>query len=289
MTQNNPLWDTVEPILCDIMPFEWKKAAVIGVSFGAAAAITLLVVGGFGYWLFNREKGMNSTAIKAVSSTAWQTSDLDATKRTMTPNGFELYFVLANTTSHDYTLPEDVKLFNRDAKTDALTEFYGKPDHAFLIPAKDKAEIRIHADYGCSDENIDTGVTKQRDPQTCYNDNLGEVKGFLALDYKNQIRIELPKPTLHATPANPPVQGKDLPPDKGDVFDRVAACDRAEHLTTSCKAKNISVGKDNPAYYDGWQDPLPLLPVPPNSYELDPSPQVCGIVYQWRNFCRAQK
>lgn len=271
------------------MPFEWKKTAVFGAAFGIAVSITLLLIGGFIYWLSNRPKGLDTTAIKVVSSRASQTFYLDADKNVIAPHGFELYFVLANTTAHDYTLPEDVKLFKRDTKTEALTELSGKPDHAFLIPSKDKAEIGISIEDACSDLNMDTGVTTQQDSQRCYNEAVGALNGFLVLDYKNHIRIELPKPTLNPTPANPPVQVQDLPPDKGDVFDQAAACLRAERLAHSCKAKHISVGKDNFAYYNGWETPLPMLPVPPRSSELDPSPEVCGIAYQWENFCRAHK
>ena len=217
-------------------------------------------------------------------------------KKEITPNGFEMYFVVANTTGHDYTLPDDVKLFKRDAKTGALSELNGKLDHAFLIPAKDKAEIRISLDYSCADEDMVTGVTTKRDSRKCYDDAVGSVNGFLALDYNNHMRIELPKPALAPTPPNPSVQVKSqpsdkagLPPDKGDIFDRVAACQRGERLAKACKAQHFTVGKDNFAYYDGWETPLPSLPVPPASYELDPNQADCGTAYQWQNFCRSKK
>ena len=239
---------------------------------------------------------MNTAAIKAVSASVSQTFNVNDEKKEITPNGFEMYFVVANTTGHDYTLPDDVKLFKRDAKTGALSELSGKLDHAFLIPAKDKAEIRISLDYGCADEDMVTGVTTQRDSQKCYDDAVGSVNGFLALDYNNHMRIELPKPALAPTPPNTPVQVKSklsdkagLPPDKGDIFDRVAACQRGERLAKACKAQHFTVGKDNVAYYDGWETPLPSLPVPPASYELDPNQADCGTAYQWQNFCRSKK
>jgi len=278
------------------MPFEWKRPAAFGAAFGVATAITLLIVGGFIYWLSNRPKGMNTAAIKAVSASVSQTFNVNDEKKEITPNGFEMYFVVANTTGHDYTLPDDVKLFKRDAKTGALSELSGKLDHAFLIPAKDKAEIRISLDYSCADEDMVTGVTTQRDSRKCYDDAVGSVNGFLALDYNNHMRIELPKPALAPTPPNTPVQVKSklsdkagLPPDKGDIFDRVAACQRGERLAKACKAQHFTVGKDNFAYYDGWETPLPSLPVPPASYELDPNQADCGTAYQWQNFCRSKK
>jgi hypothetical protein len=270
------------------MPVEWKRPAVFGAAFGVATPITLLICGGSIYWLLNRPKGLDSTAIKAVSSRASQTFTVDDEKKEITPSGFELFFVLANTTGRDYTLPEDAKLFKRDVQTGALSELNGKLDHAFFIPAKDKAEVGIEIEYSCGVHNMDTGVTTQQDSQSCYNEAVGSESGFLVLDYSNRVRIELPKPTLTPTPHNPPVQTKDLPPDRGDIFDRVAGCQRAEHLANSCKANHISVGKENVAHYDGWEDPLPSLPMPPPSHELDPSPQVCGTAYQWQNFCRSK-
>ncbi len=267
------------------MPFEWKKPA----AYGVATAATLLIVGGLILWLSNRPKGLDSRAIKAVSSRASQTFTVNDEKKEITPSGFELYFVLENTTARDYTLPEDAKLFKRSSQTGALSELKGKLDHSFLIPAKDKAEVGIEIEYSCGDFNMESGVTTQRDSQSCYGDAVGSESGFLILDNNNRVRVELPKPTLAPTPANPPVQTKALPPDKGDIFDRVAGCQRAERLASSCRAQHISVGKENVAHYDGWETPLPSLPVPPASYELDPSPQVCGTAYQWQNFCKAKK
>ena len=183
-----------------------RKKAVFGAAFGMAAALTLIVAGGFIYWLSHRPKGMDATAIRAMTSSATQTFVEDDAKRDLTPSGFQLIFVLANTTGRDYTLPADVKLFKRDGRTGALSELDGKPRHSFLIPAKDRAEVWIDIEYSCADLNMETGVTTQRDSQTCYNDAVGSVSGFLALDYSNHIRIDLPKPSLMPTPANPPVQ-----------------------------------------------------------------------------------
>lgn len=188
------------------MPFEWKKAAIFGAAFGIAAAITLLAAAGLIYWLSNRPKGLDPAAIKAVTSSAVETFTLDEGKRELTPSGFDLSFVLANTTGRDYTLPEDVKLFKRDATTGALSELKGKPRRAFFIPAKERAEFEIEIECSCADMDMATGITTQRDSQTCYNDAVGTVSGFLALDYSNNIRIDLPKPALTHTPANPPVQ-----------------------------------------------------------------------------------
>ena len=178
------------------MPFDWKKPAVFGAAFGVAAALTLPIVGGFIYWLSNRPNGMDTTSIKAVGSRASQTFTVNDEQKEITPSGFELYFVLANTTGLDYTLPEDVRLFKRDGQTQALSELKGRLDHAFFIPVKEKAEVGIEIDYSCSNLNMVTGVTTQRDPVSCYNDAVGAVSGFLALDYKNHIRIELPKPRM---------------------------------------------------------------------------------------------
>ncbi|MGO4516393.1 hypothetical protein AB4Y89_11400 [Terriglobus sp. 2YAB30_2] len=182
------------------MSIEWKKTTIFGATFGIAAAITMFLAGGVISWLSNRPKQLDTTAIKAVDSRATQTFTIDDARREITPSGFTLGFVLANTTGRDLTVPEDVKLFKRDTKTQALSELNGKLDHAFFIPAKDKAEVEIRLEYSCADLDMKTGITTQRDPQICYNDAIGSVSGFLALDYGNHIRIELPKPTLASAP-----------------------------------------------------------------------------------------
>src|SRR5262249_48963513 len=136
------------------MPFEWKRPAAFGAAFGVATAITLLIVGSIIYWVSNRSKGLDSTAIKAVSSRASQTFTVNDEKKEVTPSGFELYFVLVNMTSRDYTLPEDAKLFKRDVQSGALSELKGRLNQGFFVPAKDRAEVGIEIQYSCSDYNM---------------------------------------------------------------------------------------------------------------------------------------
>ena len=66
------------------MPFEWKRPAVFGAAFGVGIAITLLTVGGIIYWLSNRPKGLDTKAIKAISSRASQTFDVNDEKKEIT-------------------------------------------------------------------------------------------------------------------------------------------------------------------------------------------------------------
>ncbi len=268
------------------MSFNWKKIAIFGAAFGAAAGLALSAIGGLVLWLESRPSGMDNSSVKAVTSRASQTFNLSQDQKAMIPTGFELYFVLSNTTRRDYTIPEDAKLFGRDAQTGALSELKGTLDHAF-IPAKDKAEVGLVIEASCGDRDMETGVTTQRDSQTCYRDAVGSDSGFLILDYSNHLRIELPRPTLIPTPSNPPVQTTEVPPDKGDIFDRVAGCQRAERLINVCRAGHIKARKDEFSDLGGFPTPLPTLPASSSSSEQGADPTVCGTAYAWRNFCRA--
>jgi hypothetical protein len=112
--------------------------------------------------------------------------------------------------------------------------------------------------------------------RTCFDDALADVAGFVALDHSSKIRIELPKPVLATGQAKneqknvTDSEGNLLAPDKGDVFDRIAACQEADRLVTECNAKNLGTNKPW-VKYGGFSKPLPSLPTPPKGYKLDAS------------------
>ena len=133
-----------------------------------------------------------------------------------------------------------------------------------------------------------------RDVRTCFDDAVADVGGFVALDYSSKVRIELPKPILapgqdkSEQKKTTNSEGNLIAPDKGDMFDRVAACQEADRLVTECNAKNL--GADKPwVKYGGFSKPLPPLPTPPKGYKLDASESVCKVVIEWQNFCRTHK
>lgn len=274
---------------CQLMPIDWKRSAVVGASFGLAVAVALIAAAGLFYWYSSRPQPWDASTVRGISTTVSQTFDLDEQHKQFTASGFMLVFVLENTSRRDYTVPQNLRLFERSSKTGALEEVKGKFDHSFVIPAKDKTEVNASIEYGCSDEDLETGKTTERDGPTCFKDAFGDVTGFVGFDDSTHTRLNLPKPVFYGGSSAPVNASKDLPPDKGDIFNRVAGCQKAERLANLCKAQHINVGKDNVAFYNGWETPLPSLPTPPTGYELDPSPSDCGTAYQWQNFCRAQK
>ena len=114
----------------------------------------------------------------------------------MKASGFSLRFALTNNTGRDYIVPPNVKLFKRQAGTQALEEFNGKVEHAFLIPAHESAQLTIQADYSCGLSDLDSGHVSERDEPTCFHDAFSDVSGFVALDEDSKVRLNLPKPTL---------------------------------------------------------------------------------------------
>ena len=68
---------------------------------------------------------------------------------------------------------------------------------------------------------------------------LGTPTGFVALDYENKLRVNLLKPALTAA-RKENAQGSKasrlLPPNEGDIFDRVAACQGADRLVSLCSS-----------------------------------------------------
>lgn len=211
----------------------------------------------------------------------------------MKASGFSLRFALANNTGRDYTVPPNVKLFKRQASTQTLEEFNGKLEHAFLIPAHERAQLTIRADYSCRIADLDGGHETERDEPTCFHDAFGDVSGFVALDEDNKVQLNLTKPTL-VTAKDEKGTGESKAeslskPDRGDVFDRAAACQQADEFVALCKKKNIRPPPGSFAAYGGYADHLPEWTSPPTGYKLDATPQSCEVAMEWQNFCRRVK
>lgn len=145
------------------MAFDWKCPAVIGASFALTAVVVVLaLLGGF-YWYRFRPQSWDASTIKGITTTAAETFNLDEQKHEFTASGFVLTFVLENTSKSDYTVPENLRLFERSSKSGALEELKAKLDHPFAVPAKEKTEVRATVDYGCSEGDMTTGKTSERD------------------------------------------------------------------------------------------------------------------------------
>jgi hypothetical protein len=178
---------------------EWQKVFLRGVGLGFGGAIALAAVALSIHWFSSRPKSWDLKAISCVSAKAGPYSEYDPQTRKLKTLGFSLEFALANNTSRDYTVSQNLKLYKRLAATGALEEFSGKLEHGFLIPARDRAQITIDADYKCGILDLATGDETERDEATCYRDAFGDVIGFVALDEGNKIEISLPKPAPPTT------------------------------------------------------------------------------------------
>ena len=180
-----------------------------------------------------------------------------------------------------------MRLLRRDSNSKALADFAGKLDHAVLIPAGERAELTIDTEYSCA--TIDAaGHETQRDESTCFNDAFGDTTGFVALDDESKTRLNLPKPALatgkKANGQEKKAEGKASPllaPDRGDIFDRVAACEEADRLVSLCRRQNFKLPKDSFV-----PDTLRDLPQPPKGFKLDPSVDTCELAGEWQNYCR---
>jgi len=241
-------------------------------------------------------------------------------------SGFRLEFVLENKTRNDYTVPSDFKLFSRDDRSSALSEIKVTFDHPFVVPAKERAEVTADIEYSCRTENMETGITTERPADDCFNEEFGHMSGLVGFDSATHTRVDIPKPTFQGgipageasarpgpganndlgfRPAKPVEHGpwedyqkpraddrvRMTAPDKGDTFDRIAACMVADKLVISCKAQHFPPRHiaGDPYAELSWQDPLPTLPRPPAGATLDPNAGTCGAAYQWDNYCRAKK
>ena len=271
-----------------------KRVTVFGAASGAGAVLAIALVIGMVHWYQSRPEPWHTNAIVGLSATATQTFNYYPESREMKPLGFTFSFIVENKSGRDYTIPKDLKLLKRDKKSEALVEFPAKLDHPYVVLAKDRAEIPVSVEYSCSTFDLDTNRESVRNVRTCFDDALADVAGFVALDYSSKIRIELPKPVLATGQAKneqknvTDSEGNLLAPDKGDVFDRIAACQEADRLVTECNAKNLGTNKPW-VKYGGFSKPLPSLPTPPKGYKLDASESVCKVAIEWQNFCRKQK
>ena len=225
-----------------------------------------------------------------MSTTVFETFDFDEKQRSFVGSGFMLTFVIQNTGAKDYTLPQNLRLFKRSDKTGALEEVNMKLDHAFIVPAKDSAQFNASVEYGCSDEDTETGKVTERDGVKCFNDAFGNVTEFVGFDDNTHTRLNLPKPVFYAgTKTESKGAANGMAPDRGQPWEKYGACSQAYKLVPICKKRGISLDAAKDAA-DGWTPvgPLPTLPVPPHGFTLQPDEAVCRAVYEWDYYCRQQ-
>ena len=175
-----------------------KRVALFGACFGVAAALTVIVAVVVRQWYASR-KPWDADSIRCLSSSAHEfyNDPPSSGPWTWKAGGFEFSFVLENTTNRDYTVPQDLQLLEREESSGALDDFVGaKLDHSFLIPAKERALLRVTVERSCSTIDSETRHETERDPQTCFKDAFGTVVDFVGLDSQTRTRLNLPKPGL---------------------------------------------------------------------------------------------
>ena len=249
-----------------------------GVTIGLCA--TLLVMN----WYLNRPKAWNSKAISCVSSRArpfFITQEGQVSK----VGGFTLKFALANNTGKDYHLfPSNLRLFARQAATGALEEFNGTMDASLLIPDGERAQLVIYVHYICTESSKES----QRDEATCFQDAFGDVSGFVALDNDVRFRIDLPKPTLERSKDDNKRTGailERLRPDRGDMFSRRAACERADDFLAACRKNGVRPQLGSPSPNSKDVEHLPEWGDPP----VTVTSGSCEIALKWEDFCRESR
>jgi hypothetical protein len=194
---------------------DWKRPVLWGSAFGVAAGLTLLVGLGFIYWFTSRTKEWNSVAIKGISTTASQYFSFDESDKVskFKGDGFHIAFIVENKTGKDFTLQQNTTFYKREVKSQALEEIKLTLEHAYVIPAHERAEVVSSMESSCREENVETGITRERDGKECFQDALGDVSEFVAFDYDSRIRLNLPKPVFYAGAEPTPKASNNSTPD----------------------------------------------------------------------------
>ena len=266
----------------------WKRPVLWGAAFGAAAVLTLFVCLALIHWYTSRPKGWNADAIKGISTTASQYFSFDESDKVskFKGDGFDISFIVENRTGKDFTLQQSTKFYKREVKSQALEEIKLTLEHPYVIPAHERAEVVANMESSCREDNVDTGITRERDGSECFQDALGDVSEFVAFDYDSRIRLNLPKPVFYAgTESTPKTTNNGIAPDNAKPWDEAWACSEARRLTPICKQSKIEL--DQAQAFERYEiSPLPTLVRPPKDSVLQPSTETCIVMYQWDHYCR---
>jgi len=274
-------------------PRNWKiillRSAGLGGGFAVGAA---LLLGGIIWWS-NRPKPWSEKAVTA-KPTELYTRQIGAELR------LEFHYAFTNHTNSEYTLPsaESGALMRHVPNASSVEKLDGASwDTTIRIPPGQSVGVVFSVPYrlgefSTSNEELDTA-----DKLTEFlGRRLRDINGMTFFDYAAKYRIEMPdirealpkEGAKKAPPEEPKRHAKTLiPPDKGNIFDKVAACEEADRLLDRCRRASISSTRLSPwVKYGGWPDKLGQLPTPPAGYTLDPSPEVCMIAAEWHNYCK---
>ena len=268
----------------------WRMILLRAAGFGAGFAIIAALLLGSAIWWMNRPRQWSDRSITAKP-----------TKLTMQQTGDELISssdALTNTRARNMLFrPRTwVPLMKKLPKDSSFDKMDGAIwDSTIRIPPQQSIGVAFVMPYRFSDFNTSAAEVEPEAKLVEFAGNrLKEIDGLVFFDYASKYKIEMPKnwdvlqkqasdTKLDATAATAL-----LPPDKGDMFDKMAACDAAEKLAQRCSAAHVSFDSSPWIKYGGWPVKLRELPKPPAGYTLDPSPETCSIAGEWRNYCKAK-
>jgi hypothetical protein len=174
-------------------------------------------------------------------------------------------------------------------RTGALHGSFLKPDKDYFIPAHHITSINLDN----AAENLCGGDTAVE--TTCFNNYFADDAEIVVFDDAQKYEIHIPIPAL-TLPNNQNLDAKpkssttesanSYAPDRGEPWERYAACAEGERLVPLCKKAHIA-NADAKDTADGWitVGSLPSLPKVPKEYKLDPDPQTCRTAYEWDSYC----
>jgi hypothetical protein len=267
---------------------DWKRPALWGAGFGVAATLTLFVGFALIHWYTSRPKAWNADVLKGISSTASQYFSFDESDKVskFKGDGFHISFIVENKTGKDFTLQQNTTFYKREVKSQALEELNLTLEHAYVIPAHERAEVVASIEWSCREGDPDMKITKERDGKECYQDALGDVSEIVAFDYDSRIRLNLPKPSFYAGAESTSKDSSDgIAPDNAKPWDEAWACLEARRLAPICKQSKIEL--DQAQGFERHEiSPLPTMVRPPKGLTLLPSAETCKVMYQWDSYCR---
>ena len=130
----------------------WKRLAIVSFFGGAGFAVTLAIILGSFAWYNSRPKPpqpWNTTAVVATYDSMSTIGD---------DNNIVFYYVLQNTTDHDYKLQSNygITLYLRLAEEKSLSSFHGKEKimYPIFVPSKqsfrmgDNRALQVHQGIG---------------------------------------------------------------------------------------------------------------------------------------------
>jgi hypothetical protein len=240
MTENQP--ETAAPA----RTANWKIILLRSAAFGGGFAIIAAVLLGAIIWWINRPKPWSNTAVTA-KPTELYTRQVDEEVR------IEFHYAFTNHTNAEYALPsaESGTLMRHVPNASSVEKLEGATwDTTIRIPPRQSVGVVFSvryrlAEFSTSNEELDTN-----DKLTEFlGRRLRDTSGMTFFDYAAKYRIEMPD-IRQALPKEGPKKAAPeesrkpaktaIPPDRGDIFDKVAACDQADKLLDRCRRANIS-------------------------------------------------